>query len=85
MFSPRLSPPPRAAAFRAAGVTFGYHTHGYEFVPGAKAGETLFDELVRLTDAKNVSFQMDVFWVYRAAADPMALLKKYPDRWVCDI
>ena len=70
------------AAFRAAGITFGYHTHGYEFVPGVKAGETLFDELVRLTDAKNVSFQMDVFWVYRAAADPMALLKKYPDRWV---
>src|SRR5690606_8467147 len=58
------------AAFRAAGVTFGYHTHRYEFVPGAKAGETLFDELVRLTDAKDVSFQMDVFWVYRAAADP---------------
>ncbi len=69
------------AAFRAAGITFGYHTHGYEFVSGTKAGETLFDELVRLTDAKNVSFQMDVFWVYRAAADPMALLEKYPDRW----
>lgn len=69
------------AAFHAAGIQFGYHTHGYEFVPGTQGG-TLFDDLVRLTDPENVKFQMDVFWVYHSAVDPLALLKKYPDRWV---
>ena len=70
------------AAFRAAGIKFGYHPHGYEFVPGSKPGTTMFDELAQMTEPQNVSFQMDVFWVYRAAADPIPLLKKYPNRWV---
>jgi sugar phosphate isomerase/epimerase len=69
------------AAFRAEGIRFGYHVHGYEFVPGSREGETLFDDMVRATDPQAVEFQMDVFWVYRAAEDPMTLLKRYPTRW----
>ena len=66
------------AAIHAAGLTFGYHPHGYEFVATGKAGETLLDDVIRGTKAENVSFEMDVFWVKHPGQDPVALLKKYP-------
>lgn len=64
------------------GIKFGYHTHGFEFTPiPGRGGETPFDVLVQETDPKLVTFEMDVFWVWSAGADPFALLNKYPDRW----
>ncbi len=69
------------AAFRAAGIKFGYHTHGYEFIPGDKPGTTRFDELVAATDPKNVCLQLDVYWAYVGGADPAQLLEKYGSRW----
>ena len=61
------------------GLSFCYHPHGYEFRP--YAGGTLFDYLVQHTDAKYVNFEMDVFWVKQPGQDPVALLKKYPERF----
>ena len=62
------------------GLKFCYHTHGYEFRP--YEGGTLFDYLVKNTDPKYVNYQMDVFWVKQPGQDPVALLKKYPDRFL---
>lgn len=71
------------AAFKAAGIQFGYHPHGFEFSPAASGGDDkVFDVLARATDPKLVQFEMDVFWVYHAGVDPVPLLEKYPDRWV---
>ena len=70
------------AAFRAAGLRLGYHTHGYEFVPGTKAGRTLFDDFVGALDPELIGLEMDVFWVVHAGQDPVALLNRYPTRWV---
>ncbi|HEY4302102.1 MAG TPA: sugar phosphate isomerase/epimerase [Candidatus Didemnitutus sp.] len=70
------------AAFREAGIRFAYHPHGYEFVPNIENGKTAFDILIEGTTAKNFALEMDVFWVYHAEQDPVAMLKKYPDRWV---
>lgn len=67
------------AAFRAAGIVFTYHPHGYEFRPGP--GGTLFELIVAATRPADVSFEMDVFWVTHGGADPLALLRRYPDRW----
>ena len=65
-----------------AGLTFCYHNHGPEFKPGTELGEPmLFDYLVKNTDPKYVSYEMDVLWVYWPGADPVAFLKKYPDRF----
>jgi sugar phosphate isomerase/epimerase len=61
------------------GLQFCYHPHGYEFRP-YKNG-TLFDELVKKTNPAFVNFEMDVFWVKNGGADPVALLKKYPNRF----
>jgi sugar phosphate isomerase/epimerase len=57
-----------------------YHPHGYEFRP--YEGGTLFDYMVKNTDPKYVNYEMDVFWVKHPGQDPVALLKKYPDRFL---
>jgi sugar phosphate isomerase/epimerase len=69
-------------AFRAEGISYGYHPHGYEFVPLADAGgKRAFDILIEETKPEFVTFEMDVFWVFHAGVDPAALLKKHPARW----
>lgn len=68
------------AAFRAAGIAFTYHPHGYEFRP-LPGGGNLFDTIVRSTNPEFVSFEMDVFWVTHGGQDPVRLMEKYPDRW----
>ena len=68
------------AAFAAEGITFTYHAHGYEFRPLAD-GTNLFDLIVKTTDFKALSFEMDVFWITHGGQDPVKLLAKYPDRW----
>lgn len=61
------------------GLSFCYHTHGYEFRPYNRG--TLFDYIVNHTDPKYVNFEMDVYWVKHPGQDPVALLKKYPKRF----
>jgi len=63
-----------------AGLSFCYHIHGYEF--RSYEGGTLFDYLVQHTDPKYVNFEMDIFWVKHPGQDPVALLEKYPDRFL---
>jgi sugar phosphate isomerase/epimerase len=62
------------------GLMLAYHPHGYEF---ARHGDgTLFDHLVQQLDTRVVQLQMDVFWIKQAGQDPVALLKKYHNRWI---
>jgi sugar phosphate isomerase/epimerase len=64
-----------------AGLTFFYHAHGFEFAP-VPTGGTLFDSIVARTDADNVKFQLDTMWAFHGGADPAALLRQYPNRFV---
>lgn len=66
-------------ALKENGLTFCYHTHGYEFRP--HEGGTLFDYIVENTNPEYVSFEMDILWTYLPGADPAALLRKYGSRW----
>lgn len=61
------------------GITFCYHNHGFEFIPYASG--TLFDYIVENTNPEYVSFELDVLWVIHPGADPVALLKKYGNRF----
>ncbi|WP_375448240.1 sugar phosphate isomerase/epimerase family protein [uncultured Fibrella sp.] len=61
------------------GLTFCYHTHGFEFQPYEDG--TLFDYMVKNTNPDYVSFEMDILWVTHGGGDPVALLKKYGNRW----
>lgn len=62
------------------GLSLCYHPHGYEFRPYQDG--TLFDYLVKETDPRYLNFEMDVFWVKHPGQDPVALLKKYPKRFL---
>ena len=63
-----------------SGVSLCYHPHGYEFRPYENG--TLFDYMVANMDPRYVNFEMDVFWVKHPGQDPVALLKKYPNRFL---
>ena len=62
------------------GLSLCYHPHGFEFRP--YQGATLFDYLVSQTDPRYLNFEMDIFWVKHPGQDPVALLKKYPNRFL---
>jgi len=65
-------------AAKDAGLTFGYHPHGYEFVPSPEG--QLFDTLLGATDPALVEFQVDTFHAYHAGADPVKLIEKLKGR-----
>jgi sugar phosphate isomerase/epimerase len=60
-------------------LTFCYHNHGYEFHPHKKG--TLFDLMMKETDPKYVSYEIDILWTFFPGVDPAALIKKYPKRF----
>ncbi|GAB3976843.1 sugar phosphate isomerase/epimerase [Spirosoma terrae] len=62
------------------GITFCYHTHGYEFQTYENG--TFFDYLAANLNPKYVNFEMDVFWVKAPGYNPVALLQKYPKRFL---
>ncbi len=64
----------------ASGLSLCYHPHGFEFRPYQSG--TLFDYLVKNTDARYLNFEMDVFWIKHPGQSPVALLKKYPKRFL---
>lgn len=70
-----------ALARRAAeaGIRFAYHNHDFEFT--RIGDDTLFDVLLARTDSHTVGFEMDVYWVTKAGADPMAYLRDHAGRF----
>lgn len=65
---------------KKAGLQFLYHNHDFEFKPN-KNGIVPIDYLLEHLDKKVVNFQMDLYWVTKAGADPVAYFKKYPKRF----
>lgn len=62
------------------GISLCYHMHGFEF--DKYENGTLFDYMVKNTNKNYINFEMDIFWVKHPGQDPVALLKKYPDRFL---
>ena len=63
---------------RKAGVQVAYHNHNMEF--RRYGSVTAFDELLRLTDPKLVTVELDIAWVATAGLDPVTCLRQYADR-----
>jgi sugar phosphate isomerase/epimerase len=61
------------------GIRFAYHNHDYSFreVNGIMPQDILMNE----TNSNLVDFEMDIYWVVAAGADPITYLKKYPNRF----
>jgi len=64
---------------KKAGITFGYHNHWLEFVP--VEGKVPYEELLSLCEPDKTTFEMDCGWVKVAGHDPVALMKKYSNRF----
>ena len=66
-----------AEKIHSGGLRLAYHNHDYEFrlYDGQPAYDTLINE------PEPVVFEMDIFWVKRGGQDPVAYLKKYPQRF----
>jgi sugar phosphate isomerase/epimerase len=67
-----------AKAAASQGMRFGYHLHGYEFVPSPDG--TLFDTLAANTDPKQVEFQVDVFHTFHGGGDPARIINTHKSR-----
>lgn len=63
-----------------AGLKLLYHNHDFEFKP-MEDGTILTDYILENTDPAHVNYQMDLFWVTKAGADPLAYFEKYPGRF----
>ncbi|OWW25607.1 sugar phosphate isomerase [Zobellia sp. OII3] len=65
---------------KKAGLKLLYHNHDFEFEKDEN-GVVVIDYLLEHCNPKWVNFQMDLFWVTKAGADPIAYFKKYPKRF----
>jgi sugar phosphate isomerase/epimerase len=64
----------------AAGLQLLYHNHDFEFMKDPE-GIVTIDYLLEHCNPKNVNFQMDLYWVTKAGADPVAYFNRYPGRF----
>ncbi|MGI4830774.1 MAG: sugar phosphate isomerase/epimerase family protein [Janthinobacterium lividum] len=63
----------------AMGITFGYHNHSREFRP--TEGQVPYLELLRLTDPRKVTFELDCGWAMVAGVNPADLMREHPHRF----
>jgi len=63
---------------KAAGLTFCYHNHAFEFEP--MNGTTPFQVMMDTFEKDLVGLEMDCFWVSVAGHDPVQLLEKLHGR-----
>jgi sugar phosphate isomerase/epimerase len=68
-----------ATMARSAGMRFAYHNHDFEFAQ--EGSGTVMDLLLKNTDPSLVDFEMDIYWVTKAGADPLDLIARYPKRF----
>ncbi len=66
--------------YRKAGLGYGWHNHDFEFFPladGSIPQDLIFDA------APDLGWEIDVAWIVRGKADPVAWIEKYGDRIIC--
>lgn len=63
-----------------AGIEMLYHNHDFEFKANAN-GVVPMDYFLENIDPEIGNFQLDLFWITKAGADPLAYFEKYPGRF----
>ena len=65
---------------KKAGIKMGYHNHFWEFKEFGNGTKGL-DILLAFTEPDLVSFELDLFWIYKAGESPQSYFDKYPGRF----
>ncbi|MGB3799224.1 MAG: sugar phosphate isomerase/epimerase [Lewinella sp.] len=69
-----------AAQASAQGMKALYHNHDFEFVANEE-GIVPIDYFIQNSNPDDLNFQMDLYWVTKAGADPVEYFEKYPGRF----
>ena len=64
-----------------AGIRFGYHNHSKEFQKVPNTDIILYDYMVQNTDPAKVTFELDVYWIYKGGQSAVDYFNKYPGRF----
>jgi len=65
---------------KEAGLELLYHNHDFEYKKDEN-GIVPIEYFMENTDPELVNFQIDLYWVVKAEADPCAYMEKYPGRY----
>lgn len=65
------------APYRAAGYGFGWHNHDFEF---RATPDGAIPQAEILAGGPSLEWEIDVAWVVRGGADPLAWIERYKDR-----
>lgn len=70
----------------AKGIRFGYHNHDREFIKIKGDSTTadsviIYDYLLQNTDPKNVTMELDLYWIHAGGGDALRYFNKYPGRF----
>lgn len=65
---------------KEAGLELLYHNHDFEYKEDEN-GIVPIEYFMENTDPAYVNFQVDLYWVVKAGADPIAYMEKYPGRY----
>lgn len=60
-------------------IKLAYHNHEEEFRP--VGGRPMFDQLLELTKPSELQVEMDIYWITKAGADPLAYFARWPGRF----
>jgi sugar phosphate isomerase/epimerase len=60
-------------------IQFGYHNHDFEFM--TVDGQIPYDYMLQNTDPKNVTFELDLYWVKKAGKDTFEYFSKHRNRF----
>jgi sugar phosphate isomerase/epimerase len=63
------------------GMKFGYHNHNFEFAKNLN-GYSIYEILLEHTDPSKVFLQLDMGNIYGTGADPIAIVKNNPGRFL---
>ncbi len=69
-----------AAKANAQGMKALYHNHDFEYKENAE-GIVPMDYFIEHSNPDHLNFQMDLYWVTKAGADPVEYFNKYPGRF----
>ena len=59
-------------------MQLGYHNHDFELI--AMAGSVPLDVLIERTDPSLLVLELDLYWVAKGGADPLAYVSRNPGR-----